>query len=175
MLPGFAYHPDPLATGSVKVSESTCVYCGEARGYTYVGPVFCAESLGNRPCPWCIADGSFAARYEAEFTDLYDVPSTVSMETIEIISRRTPGFSSWQDGRWLFHCGDGAAFLGPVGARELAAFPDATEMLRHEASEGWPPNHVEDFITALDKDGDPTAYLFRCRKCGTHLAYADYT
>ncbi|WP_203980855.1 CbrC family protein [Planotetraspora silvatica] len=175
MLPTFDYHPDPLATGSVTASGSACVACGEARGYTYTGPIYCMEPLGGRPCPWCIADGSFAARYDAEFADLYDVPSIVPSETIEILSRRTPGFSSWQGDRWLFHCGDGAAFLGTVGAQELAAFPDAMEMLRQEASEGWPTGQVEGFLAALDKDGNPSAYLFRCRKCGAHLAFADYT
>ncbi|WP_073754075.1 CbrC family protein [Streptomyces sp. CB03234] len=45
----------------------------------------------------------------------------------------TPGFSSWQDPRWFFHCGDGTAFMGALGAAELATFPDAWEELRSEA------------------------------------------
>ncbi|MFG1681611.1 CbrC family protein [Nonomuraea sp. NPDC049269] len=81
-----------------------------------------------------------AARYDAELVDVYDAPNDAPKVTIEIISRRTPGFSGWQQERWLFHCGDGAAFLGPVGASELDAFPDAREMLRFEHSTGgWSP------------------------------------
>nr|WP_275405542.1 CbrC family protein [Streptomyces rochei] len=48
----------------------------------------------------------------------------------------TPGFSSWQDPRWFFHCGEGTAFMGVVGAAELAAFPDARQELRSEAGAG---------------------------------------
>jgi uncharacterized protein CbrC (UPF0167 family) len=176
MLPDFDYHPDPLSTGSVKASDAACVCCGERRGYVYIGPVYCVEPLTSEPCPWCIADGSLAARNDAELVDAYDAPGDVPKATMEVISRRTPGFSGWQQERWLFHCGDGAAFLGAVGASELDAFPDAQEMLRFEYStRGWSPEQVVDFLAALDKDDTPTAYLFRCRKCGSHLAYADFT
>ncbi|WP_101789142.1 CbrC family protein [Nonomuraea indica] len=176
MLPDFAYHPDPLSTGSVKASDAACVCCGQRRGYVYTGPVYCVGTLASEPCIWCIADGSLAARYDAELIDVCDAPGNVPRETIEIIRRRTPGFSGWQQERRLFHCGDGAAFLGPVGAAKLAAFPDARETLRFEHSTGgWSPEQVDDFLAALDEDGDPTAYLFRCRTCGAHLAYADFT
>jgi uncharacterized protein CbrC (UPF0167 family) len=30
-----------------------------------------------------------------------------------------------------------------------------------------------EFLPSLDKHGGPTAYLFRCLHCGTHLAYWD--
>lgn len=48
-------------------------------------------------------------------------------------------------------------------------------MLRREAS-GWgrPSVQVEHFLGSLDKDGEATAYLFRCRVCATHLAYSDF-
>ncbi|MFE5029246.1 CbrC family protein [Streptomyces sp. NPDC056656] len=92
------------------------------------------------------------------------------------VDARTPGFSVWQDPQWFFHCGDGAACAGHVGATELAAFPDAAEVLRSEAlAWGWAADEVESHLGALDKDGQPTAYLFRCRTCSAHLAYADFT
>ncbi|MEU1390798.1 MULTISPECIES: CbrC family protein [unclassified Nonomuraea] len=176
MLPDFAYHPDPLNTGSVTASDAACVCCERQRGYVYTGPVYCVESLAGEPCPWCIADGSLATRFDATLVDVYDVPGGVPAEVIEVIGRRTPGFSTWQGNRWLFHCGDGAAFLGAVGASELVAHPDAREMLRFEQSTGgWSSGQVEEFLAALDKDGNPTGYLFRCRNCGIHMAYADYT
>ncbi|MEF9906118.1 CbrC family protein [Streptomyces sp. P9-A2] len=31
-LPGFPYRPDPLATGAVVASSTTCLCCGRARG-----------------------------------------------------------------------------------------------------------------------------------------------
>jgi uncharacterized protein CbrC (UPF0167 family) len=49
-------------------------------------------------------------------------------------------------------------------------------VLRHEHDEyEWPPEEVEEDLAVLDKEGQPTAYLFRCRHCGTHLAYSDFT
>ncbi|WP_406493391.1 CbrC family protein [Streptomyces sp. NBC_01604] len=36
-------------------------------------------------------------------------------------------------------------------------------------------DHDAAFLAALDAGGRPTAYLFRCRRCARHLAYADFT
>ncbi|WP_307848331.1 CbrC family protein [Streptomyces sp. RK31] len=78
--------------------------------------------------------------------------------------------------QWFFHCGDGAAFMGAVGAAELVAFPDAREELRSEADAwGWSAEAVESYLGALDKDSQPTGYLFMCRTCGRYMAYADST
>lgn len=87
----------------------------------------------------------------------------------------TPGFS-WQDPQWFFHCGDGAAYLGAVGMVELAMFPDALQALRSEVgARGWSAEAVERYLGALDKDSQPTGYLFMCRTCGRYMAYADLT
>jgi uncharacterized protein CbrC (UPF0167 family) len=66
-LPDFRYHPDPLGSGSVIASAESCDACGQARGYVYDGPVY-AEDDQWVFCPWCIADGTAARRYDAEFT-----------------------------------------------------------------------------------------------------------
>ncbi|MEV6775241.1 CbrC family protein [Streptomyces syringium] len=91
-------------------------------------------------------------------------------------SARTPGFAGWQQERWLTHCGDGAAFLGTVGATELANYPEALAVLRQELADApWSAAQIEQYLSALSKDGQPTAYLFQCRSCGSHLAYSDAT
>ncbi|MER7720867.1 CbrC family protein [Streptomyces flaveolus] len=92
------------------------------------------------------------------------------------VAERTPGFTAWQDGQWLVHCGDAAAFLGRAGVRELAGYPDALDSLRQDIRTwGWSDNQNNDFLGSLDSGGQPTAYLFRCRTCAAHLAYADFT
>jgi hypothetical protein len=176
-FPEFPYHPDPRSTGFVRESDGECRACGEARGYIYTGPVFAVEELGEELCPWCIADGTAAAAFDAQFTDVDDdAPDDVPPEAVEQIARRTPGFSGWQQEHWLYHCGDGAAFLGLAGAKELAPHPDAIDALRRELDDyGWSQEQVEEYLAALDRDGQPTAYLFRCRHCGQHLAYSDFT
>ncbi|OIJ65019.1 hypothetical protein WN71_025805 [Streptomyces mangrovisoli] len=59
------------------------------------------------------------------FSDAVDVPDDVPWSVVEEITRRTPGFAGWQQEAWLYHCGDGAAFLGPAGYSELEAHPEA--------------------------------------------------
>ncbi|MGE7435145.1 CbrC family protein [Kitasatospora sp. NPDC001175] len=170
-LPVFPYHPDPVATGAIVRSDGECSCCDRARGYIYTGPVYAAEDLRNRLCPWCIANGSAAARFDAQFTDVVD---DVPRDRLFAITQRTPGFSAWQQEHWLVHCDDGAAFLGTAGAAGLAAYPEAWTSLQREL-ESWPASQAEQFLKALTKDGQPTAYLFRCRVCGSHLAYSDAT
>ncbi|MGP3976246.1 CbrC family protein [Streptomyces sp. 8N114] len=175
-LPEFPYHPDPVATGAVVPSEVVCVCCGRARGYSYTGPVYAVEDLKGRLCPWCIAGGEVAERFDAHFTAGACLGEDVPLEIFSAVDRRTPGFSAWQEPQWFFHCGDGTAFLGRVGAAELADHPEALEALRQEAS-GWgrPSDQVQHYVDSLDKENPPTAYLFRCRHCATRLAYSDFT
>ena len=177
-LPEFAYHPDPVSTGSVVASDAMCIACGDARGFMYTGPVYAVEEIVEEFCPWCIADGSAAAQFDAEFTDVgLGVPDDVPADVLDVIEHRTPGYEAWQQDHWLYHCRDGAAFLGRAGRAELEPYPEAIETLRAEiaAYDGWDAEQVEQHIAAMDKDGQPTAYLFRCRHCGTHLAYSDFT
>lgn len=156
-------------------SGVACICCGQARGYIYTGPVYAVEDLDDQLCPWCIADGSAAERFKASFTG-GTLADDVLPEVFSAVGTRTPGFTAWQEPHWLFHCGDGAAFIGLAGSGELTAYPDALEMLRQEAtSRGWPPEEVNQYLSSLDKDDQPTAYLFRCRVCEKYLAYSDFT
>ncbi|HZF69017.1 MAG TPA: CbrC family protein [Gemmatirosa sp.] len=176
-LPVFTYHPDPVATGSVVPSAATCRCCERARGYVYVGPVYAEAELGDALCPWCIADGSAAERFDAEFVDAAGVgdhgawapvPAGVAAE----VARRTPGFSGWQQERWWTHCGDAAQYLGPAGAPELrAAWAGALPAI--QADVGFEGADWDDYLAALDRVRGPTAYVFRCRHCGQLGGYSD--
>ncbi len=173
-LPSFRYHPDPVGTGAFERHRSPCRSCGEVRGWVYAVVPSAVDDLRDALCPWCIADGRAAERFDATFTDVDDAPDGVSQRVLDEVIRRTPGFAAWQAERWLFHCDDAAAFLGAAGWSELAHLPDAVESLRAEVTRwGWPAEVADDFVTSLDVDGEPTAYLFRCLHCHTHLAYAD--
>ncbi|MFR9673571.1 CbrC family protein [Streptomyces sp. TR02-1] len=174
-LPFFPYHPAPVASGSVEPSSGPCVCCGQRRGYLYHASMYTAQNPNGTVCPWCIADGSAAQRFDAEFSDVSDLDG-VEASTIEEVARRTPGFIGWQQERWLQHCGDAAAFLGPAGAAELAGLPEVTDQLRQEMRAWrWQDELIDRHLAALDRDGMPVAFLFRCRSCGAHLAYTDGT
>jgi uncharacterized protein CbrC (UPF0167 family) len=86
-------------------------------------PARCTPQKSSRThfCPWCIADGSAAETFGADFTDVgAEVPDDVPREVLEELAFRTPGFSGWQQEHWLYHCGDGAEFLGLADRREGA-------------------------------------------------------
>ena len=179
-FPRFRYHPDPIATGSVVPSDATCALCSEARGYIYTGPVHCEEEHEAHLCPWCIADGTAFEMLGAEFTDSEGVGGfgawdAVPGSVIDEIAFRTPGFNGWQQERWFACCGDGAEFLGPMGAKELAALgPAAIEAIR--TGMGWERGRKwEEHLRALDRHGEPTAYLFRCISCRCYGGYSDLT
>ncbi|MEU6091780.1 CbrC family protein [Streptomyces sp. NPDC047085] len=159
-LPFFRYHPDPIASGSIRASGETCARCNRATGWIYTATFYTAQEVSGRFCPWCIADGTAAEQFAGEFADSYGLGG-VSEETLHEVTRRTPGFHAWQDPHWLVHCHDAAAFLGEVGYTELAAHPEALEQLRLDLRlAGWyDAAQLERFLTHLG-DGD-TAILRR--------------
>lgn len=176
--PAFTYHPDPVATGSIRESDKACVCCGQARGFIYSGPAYATGDYDEMLCPWCIADGSANEKLGVSFTDAagiggYGEWDEVSQSVIEDVAYRTPGFNGWQQEYWWTHCNDAAQFLGRAGHRELVA-AGAQAVAAIQANAGL-DNGAEwaHFFTALNKDGSPTAYLFRCRHCGQLGGYQD--
>lgn len=173
-LPRFRYHPDPLATGSVEPSDAVCPCCEQARGFVYTGSVYGEQHVENL-CPWCIASGLAHERLGALFNSTDDLYGEVPDDVRDEIEQRTPGFSGWQEERWLGHHGDACAFLGPAGHAEVAAFGSAAlrESLRVDL--GWPEDEFAEYYASLDREGQPTAYVFRCLHCGILLGYSDFT
>jgi uncharacterized protein CbrC (UPF0167 family) len=174
-LPTFKYHSDPIATGSIVESETECECCGRSRGFIYTGPVYAEGEYVECICPWCIADDTAHQNLGASFTDEAsiggcDARDSIELAIIEEVAHRTPGFNGWQQERWWTHCGDAAQFLGAAGKQELIALgPEAILAIRGSAGlEDW-----EDLFEALDREGSPTAYVFRCRKCGAFGGYHD--
>ncbi len=115
-LPKFKYHPSPFSSGALMDSEDSCECCGQARGYMYEGPVYCEDEV-ERVCPWCIADGSAQAKWDAQFTDAVFQDSwgehvDLAREVWEEVLHRTPGVvGACQPITWWVHCGQPAEFL----------------------------------------------------------------
>ena len=178
-LPAFKYHPDPLATGSIEVSQHTCLACSRVRGFIYKGQTYAKEELIDAICPWCISDGTAHLKFDAEFVDPegigdYGTWESVANEIIEEVAFRTPGFTGWQQERWFTHCADAAEFLGPVGHAELCNYGgEAIKAIKEEI--GFEGDEWNEYFQSLDRKGEPTAYLFRCRHCGAYGGYSDFT
>jgi uncharacterized protein len=175
-FPVFPYHTDPLGTGSIVRSDKPCLVCGQARGYIYALSTFGPDNVDDI-CPWCIADGSAHEKFQVQFTDWSSIGGSdwdeVPAAVCDEIAYRTPGFAGWQQERWFTHCGDGAAFLGAMGRKELKAFgADAIETIREESGLTGP--EWTTYFKDLDAKSGPTAYLFRCRHCGKLGGYSDF-
>ena len=56
---------------------------------------------------------------------------------------------------------------------EFRYFPDPVGAGLEDEKPRPDPERFEAFFDALDPSGSPTAYLFRCLHCGTHLGYSD--
>jgi uncharacterized protein CbrC (UPF0167 family) len=179
-LPVFRYHPDPIATGFVKPSGDRCVCCGQSRGHIYVGPIYAEEEHEEDICPWCIADGSAHEQLGAEFTDRAAVGDfgkgePVSAAITAEVAHRTPGFSGWQQERWITCCEDAAAFIGTAGHAEVLRHgAPLIESLRQDL--GWDEGpEWQNYLRALTTKDEPTAYLFRCLHCNRVTGYSDFT
>ncbi|KRD39346.1 hypothetical protein ASE35_03020 [Lysobacter sp. Root916] len=176
-LPKFKYHEDPIASGNIIEADTACACCGKVGGYVYIGPVYAEAELDETLCPWCIADGSAHDRFGASFTDEDGIGDYGNWEAVpdgvvREVAHRTPGFSGWQQERWWTHCGDAGAFVGRVGHKELLAYgPEAISPI--QASTGLMDDAWQRQFVALDKNGSPSAYLFRCLKCGAFGGYQD--
>src|SRR5262249_9402592 len=128
-------------------------------------------------CPWCIADGAAHEKFGASFTDEALFPAAIPQAVIEEVAFRTPGFSGWQQEKWLTCCGDAAAFLEPAGHAEISArYPqlEGTLMMHIVHELGMSGGAAKSFFAALDRDNGPTAYVFACRHCDNKPVYVDY-
>jgi uncharacterized protein CbrC (UPF0167 family) len=173
-LPIFKYHPNPLATGAIKESIAACECCGRAGGFIYTSHLYSAQEV-EAICPWCIADGSAAQKFEGLFCD--DSPlaeAGLAEEIIEEVSHRTPCFNSWQQQIWLTCCNDACEFHGDVSVAEVAAMDIGAAAkvfnLRRPTE-----SQFEEFKKHYRPGGNPAIYKWVCRHCRKVQHYADFT
>ena len=171
-IPEFRYHPDPVLSGAIELSEEpvTCQCCGKQTKVSYSGPFYSVEDV-DCLCPQCIADGSAANKYKGEFQDECSLDEGCSKDAVDELIYRTPGYRGWQQEYWRAHCGDFCAYLGPVGATELKALGLLEEVLDDDF---W-DDDAKEMIAMSCNGGHIQCYLFRCLHCGRHFVYMDYS
>lgn len=169
-LPFFKYHPDPSATGAFEQEESKCECCNQIVLYLYQGPFHAVDEVSSL-CPWCIADGSAARKFDGEFQDSASCEPVKEAASLDELIHRTPGYSGWQQERWLSHCGDFCAYLGRVGHLEVAYLRD--EVMPDLARYTGRNITADELLSGLNRDGNSTGYLFRCLRCGKHRLHID--
>lgn len=154
-------------------SPAACLCCGRARGFIYTGPVYSEiDELEDAVCPWCIADGSAAAKFDAFFNNVDEIVEEVPASVREEVEKRTPGYITLQEGEWRACCGDAAAFLLRASEKDLLSreFPRSRSALLTELITvvGMSSQEASDFVMSLTSDSDHSAYLFRCLKCSKY-------
>lgn len=171
-LPSFRFHPDPVATGAVRSSDSSCRCCGQARGFV-VGHVYAEEALDEAVCPWCVANGTAAREFGATFVQYLE--GGVSASDADEVLNRTPGYESWQGEYWLVHCRVPMVYYGDLAKDELRSlasdirdrFVSENEYLFED--EPWPA-----VVRSYEPGGQMGLYKFACSACGTFRLGCDF-
>lgn len=114
-LPKFPYHRDPVASESVYETDAICDCCGKAPGIMYRGVVYSRHKPEN-VCPWCIASGAAAEKYDASFFDATfvndnDEDVQMSPEHYLEVFGKTIGFATYNPIGWWVHCGEPAEYV----------------------------------------------------------------
>ena len=171
-LPKFRYHPDPIGTGAFKKADTPgrCECCGNITEYEYDGPFYSEHDVEDI-CPWCIADGSAAKKYDGEFQDTASCDEVNDSDKTDELIRRTPCYVGRQQEYWLAHCGDYCAFIGYVGMKALEdmGLADKLEDIYRKDVSMF---DIEVIRENMINGGGLQGYLFRCLKCGKYQLYA---
>ncbi|MGI4870250.1 MAG: CbrC family protein [Janthinobacterium lividum] len=178
VLPTFFYNPNAYKIGIIQPENIVCKCCGAARNFSYKAGLYSRHRREETHplCPWCIADGRAAAKFNGSFVGYFDnvdpdpshVNQPVSAASLETVSHRTPGYIALQDLFWLTHCDEACVFLGYVGSKEL--LPVWEEVLPDIVAGEWDEDDVRNH---LDQNGDMVGYLFQCPRCGQHRLHID--
>ena len=172
-LPIFKYHPDPLATGSIIESNEICRCCEQSKGYIYIFPVYDAEDHENKFCPWCIADGSAAKKFDFDFSESYALEQArIPKDIILEVTTRTPGYATWQPEYWLSHCNDACAFIGDASKEDVLRI--ANEHIKVVNWEDLDEEVMKEIAKYYEPKESPAFYKFKCLHCNEILYTMDY-
>lgn len=187
-LPVFKYHPDPMSTGAFNADKTVCcACCGHQTPIYYTSPFYCADDI-EYLCPWCIADGQAAEKFDGTFQGETDIEGTdieydddgemagtripYAQEKIDVLTKRTPGYQGWQQEFWLAHCGDFCAFTGYVEWDDISNRRDEFADLKGDCElSGIEYERLEEYLSGDECQG----YLFRCLECGKLRLWTDFS
>ena len=173
-LPQFKYHPDPIKSKVLAPSTGICTCCNLQREWEYVGPIY-GLRRPKHLCPWCIASGAAASRFDVELGLREALEPGASPESQEELICRTPWYFIAQLEPWPVHCGDYCAVVGRPSWEELVQLRSELEAdVEHMG------NRLELDAETLELElkkcpsGLLWTQLFCCLQCGVHRLNGDY-
>lgn len=178
-LPKFKYSPNAYKLDIFKTEDGICSVCNNKSNLKYTGSFYSIDEP-EYICPWCIANGKAAEKYDGEFNDYCgietvspdpnDTKCSIPEELLLEVTNKTPSYNSCQQEEWLTHCNEPCAFLAYADGKRI-------EPLIEELKEDIENNlgaEIDYVTNNLTTDGSFVGYLFRCVKCGKHRLHADY-
>ena len=177
-LPKFRYSPNAYQINVFKEAEGICSVCNQSRNIRYESSFYCIEEP-DYICPWCIADGSAARKYNGAFNDDagievppgYGTDDEITRsfeEKLLVVAERTPSYVSWQQEVWLSHCNEPCAFIGYADNEIIK--PILHELEADIENTGYDKDLIKEH---LSKEGSLVGYLFKCFHCGVHRLHVD--
>lgn len=178
-FPSFTYN-SVAKEECFETSEESCSCCKQKRGYIYNGPIYGAfEDDEPVICAWCITDGSACDKLDVELiSGDYIVGDDSDVAFNKEFKRCTPSFVAWQQDKWFTHCGDAAEYFGAGGIIEIESLGggQALDYFRNIAKVEYcyeTEAEQDEFLHACGKDSDTTAYIFKCKNCGSCGGFID--
>ncbi len=174
--PEFPYYPNAYKDGTIVQEQGKCDCCGKEVDYILHEPLFYSLHDVDDLCPWCVASGAAAIKYNGQFCEIdSDCIDSVPAELQDNVNKRTPSFSGWQQERWLGHCGDMMEYIATAeNSKGLKPYltPEFKESLQNDA--GFDNADFDSFLKEFENGGGSLlVYIFRCRHCGIYQAYQD--
>lgn len=176
-LPKFKYSPNAYKLDLFDAVEGICSVCEEKRQLKYNSSFYSVDEP-EYICPWCIANGKAAEKYDGEFNDYTGIEGvspdpdepkpTIPAEQLLEVCCKTPSYSSWQQEQWLSHCNEPCAFIGYADAKTIEPMLD--ELKDDIENNGFDADSIKKH---LSKDGHLMGYLFQCVTCNTHRLHVD--
>jgi len=170
-VPDFPYYADPLADGCFEQRAITCEVCGQQRDWVYVGVMY-TEDEPESICPWCIADGRAAARFDGTFQDV-SFADAASRESIDAVLTRTPSVATWNPIDWPDHCGECCTYMGDFQLEQHRHLLSLQTVQEDLAGIGGEIQLSPEELPQLAENGSLWLRLFKCRLCGVYRLALD--
>lgn len=175
--PQFKYHPNAYKLDLFEKEDGICSIYNQQRDLKYVCSFYSVDEP-DYICPWCIANGAAAQKYDGEYNDYCgiegvssnpnDPSEKINSEFLDEICLKTPSYHSWQQEVWLVHCNEPCQFIAYADSETLKPIWD--EVKADIEENGYPVELIQDHLSI---DGDLTGYLFQCIHCQQHRLHID--
>ncbi len=170
VLPEFICYPGAYRDGVFKEEPGECECCGKEVPYVYTGVLYSEIEEGTL-CPWCVASGAAAMKYDGFFNE---ISGHAPEERDELVCKRTPKFTSWQDISWATHCDDAAIFRGTQESpKDWKRFRQESPDAKLEIDENYDYTYDDPEEIGKNLNGSFIVHLFQCAHCGTYILSCD--